>query len=217
MAGFRAASRPAGQYLGWMVRRKIQRTAQPVPGDPEFSPRRPEDALAHAKALRLSGDEDAPARAHYYAEAAEFYAMAGDEATAEELYRAAIDDGGFVEESAHSYFARFLFERKRDEEALAVIEAARKVQGKDPFAFVVIAETLQLHGHHREAAAWATRGLVALFGSMADITAEDLQEDPYGEQLATDRRSARKAMGLPVDHIDGLAIATFGDDDDWSR
>lgn len=213
MTGFRTGSRPAWQYPGWMARRKTHRTTQPVPGDPYFPPRSPEEMLAHAKALRFRGDEDPRSRAQNYTEAAEYYAMAGDEAAAEELYRAAIDDGGFVAGSVHGFFAGFLFQRNRDEEALAIIEAARKLRGKDPDVFVVVAETLQVHGHHREAAAWATRGLVALFGSLADITAEDLEEDPDGELLATDRMRARQAAGLPADHIDDLVIAGVGDDD----
>jgi hypothetical protein len=74
-------------------------------------------------------------------------------------------------------------------------------------------EALQAYGHHRDAAAWATRGLVALFGSLADITEEDLDEDPDGALLAVDRMRARQAAGLPADHIDDLVIASAGDDD----
>ena len=196
-----------------MARRKTHRTAQPVPGDGYFSPRSPEESLAYAKALRLDGDEDPESRAQNYTEAAEYYAMAGDDATAEELYRAAIDDGGFVAGSVHGFFAEFLFERSRDDEALAIIDAARKLRGNDLDVFTIVAETLQTHGHNREAAAWATRGLVALFGSLADITADDLDEDPDGALLATDRMRARQALGLPADHIDDLVVAGIADED----
>ena len=199
-----------------MARRKSRRTNQPVRSPRHFQLRSPEETLELAKALHRSGDEDPRSRAQDYTEAADYYAMAGDDTTAEELYRAAIDDGGFVAGSAHAYFAVFLFERSRDEEALAVIEAARKLRLEDPDMFAIVAETLQEHGHHREAAAWATRGLVALFDSLADITAEDLDEDPDGALLATERMRARKAAGLPADHIDDLVIANAGDDDrDW--
>jgi len=196
-----------------MARRKSRRTNQPVRGPRYFQSRSPEEILELAKALRLRGDEDPRERAQDYTEAADYYAMVGDGTTAEELYRAAIDDGGFVVGSAHAYFAGFLFERNRDEEALAVIEAARKLRLEDPDMFVIVAETLQEHGHHREAAAWATRGLVALFDSLADITAEDLDEDPDGAFLAAERMRARQAAGLPADHIDDLVIANAGDGD----
>ena len=195
-----------------MARRKTRRTTHMAPGDRYFLPRSAEGTLAHAKELRLSGDEDLGSRAQNYTEAAEYYAMAGDEVTAEELYRAAIDDGGFVAGSVHGFFAGFLFERQRDEEALVVIDAARKLRPNDPDVFLVVGETLQMHGHHREAAGWATRGLVALFGSLADITGDDLDEDPDGALLATDRMRARQALGLPADHIDDFVIAGTADD-----
>ncbi|WP_194919260.1 hypothetical protein [Catenulispora rubra] len=197
-----------------MARRKSRRTPKPVSGDRFSSPRSPEDYLAIAKALRSDGDEDPESRAQNYAEAAEYYAMAGDAATAEGLFRAAIDDGGFVAGSAHAYFAGFLLEQERDEEALAVVEAARKLRSDDLHMFVFVVEVLNLHGHHREAAAWATRGLVVLFGSLAEITADDLYDEPDGEMLATERMRARRAMGLSADHIDELVVVGAGDDDD---
>lgn len=196
-----------------MARRKSRRTPKPVSGDRSFLQRSPEEYLALAKALRSDGDEDPRSRAQDYTEAAEYYAMAGDDAAAEELFRAAIDDGGFVVGGAHAYFAGFLLERERDEEALAVLEAARKLRSEDPDLFAYVVEVLNLHGHRREAAAWATRGLVALFGGLAEITTDDLDEEPDGELLATERMRARQAMGLPADHIDELVVAGARDDD----
>ncbi|MEY9906797.1 hypothetical protein ABIA35_003019 [Catenulispora sp. MAP12-49] len=195
-----------------MARRKAHRTSQPVSSDRLFPPRSREESLAIAKALRGDGDEDPRSRAQNYTEAAEYYAMAGEDATAEELYRAAIDDGGFVAGGVHGFFAEFLFGRDRDEEALAVIEAARKLRLEDPDMVVFVTETLQLHGHHREAAAWATRGLVALYGGLAEITVDDLDEEPDGQLLAVERMRARRAMGLTADHIDELIGAAVGQD-----
>ncbi|MEY9930338.1 hypothetical protein ABH926_004983 [Catenulispora sp. GP43] len=193
-----------------MARRKAPRTPQPGSGGRLFPPRSSEETLALAKALRIDGDEDPRSRAQNYTEAAEYYAMAGDDATAEELYRAAIDDGGFVAGGVHGFFAEFLFVRNRDEEALAVLEAARKLRLEDLDMVVFVAETLHMHGHHREAAAWATRGLVALYGGLAEITADDLDEEPEGRLLATERMRARQAMGMPADHIDELVSSVAG-------
>ncbi|WP_370379571.1 hypothetical protein [Catenulispora sp. GAS73] len=197
-----------------MARRKARRTPKPVSGGPSFPLRSPAEYLAFAKAFRIDGDEDPGSRAQNYTEAAEYYAMAGEAATAEELYRAAIDDGGFVAGSAHAFFAGFLLEQERDEEALAVVEAARKLGSDDPDMFAFVVEVLNLHGHPREAAAWATRGLVALFGGLAEITADDVDEEPDGKLLAIERMRARRAMGMLADHIDELVVVDAGDDDE---
>lgn len=195
-----------------MARRKSRRTQTPSPavGPARFTP---EDHLAIAEELRLAGDQDPEERAQNYCEAAGYYGMAGDHATAEELYRAALDDGGEVAGGVHGYFADFLFEQDRTEEALAVIEAARKMRPEEPDVFETISETLDVHGYHREAAAWATRGLVEMFGSIASITADDLAEDFEGALLAAGRQRARQAAGLPADHVDDLVSAKNRDGD----
>jgi Tfp pilus assembly protein PilF len=192
-----------------MARRKSRRTSHPAPAGRRIRQLTTEDHLAVAKEFRLAGDQDPEERAQNYCEAAETYAMAGDPVTAEELFRAAMDDGGEVAGGVHGYFASFLFQQDRPDEALAVIEAARKLRpdDSDPFVFEIIAEVLATHGHPREAAAWATRGLVALYGSLADITADDLEEEPDGVVLAAIRRQARQAADLPADNVDDLAAA----------
>ncbi|NUR28633.1 MAG: tetratricopeptide repeat protein [Catenulispora sp.] len=128
--------------------------------------------------------------------------MTGEDAVAEELFQAALADGGGFSGSVHSFYAGFLLERGREDEALALIDAARKAKPDHAHVYAVIAETLDVHGHHRQAAAWATRGLVFLFGSLTDIEPADLLEDGDGRLLAADRLRARRHAGLPADHID---------------
>lgn len=185
-----------------------RRTPRIVPGDLEYIPISRDEQLAHAEELHRHGDHHLEQRAEYYTEAAEYYAAAGVDDTAEQLYRAALADGGEVSGSIHGFYADFLLERGRDDEALALIDTARKQRPDNPDVFVIITETLDLHGHHRAAADWATRGLVHLLGSLAEITADDLVLDPDARLLAADRLRARRNADLPADHIDGIIAPT---------
>ncbi|MBR7833261.1 hypothetical protein KDL01_08290 [Actinospica durhamensis] len=181
-----------------------RRTPRIVPGDIEYVPTSTAEQLAHADAMRRHGQDHPDYRAQYYAEAAEHYAAAGHDETAEELFRAALEDGGHVAGSLHGYYAEFLFTRDRPDEALAQIDAARKQRPDDPDVFVIIGETLDAHDHHHEAARWLTTGLVRYYGDLAEITADDLEDDPDGRIMAADRLRARRNAGLDPDHIDNL-------------
>jgi tetratricopeptide (TPR) repeat protein len=185
-----------------------RRTPRIVPGDIEYAPASTAEQLAHADALRGRGQDHPDHRAQYYAEAAEHYAAAGHNETAEELFRAALEDGGHVAGSLHGYYAEFLFTRDRSDEALAQIDAARKQRPDDPDVFVIIGETLDAHDHHQQAARWLTTGLVRYYGDLAEITADDLDHDPDGRIMAADRLRARRNAGLEPDHLDNL-IATL--------
>jgi Tfp pilus assembly protein PilF len=90
-----------------------------APGDIEYIPASAAEQIAHADALRRHGENHPERRAQYYAEAAEYYAAAGHTETAEELFRAALDDGGHVAGSLHGFYAEFLFTQHRPDEALA--------------------------------------------------------------------------------------------------
>jgi len=184
-----------------------------TPGDIEYVPASTAEQIAHADALRRHGQDHPQRRAQYYAEAAEYYAAAGRIETAEELFRAALDDGGHVAGSLHGFYAEFLFAQNRPDEALALIETARKARPEDPDAFVIIGETLDEHGHHQQAARWLTTGLVRYYGDLAEITADNLEDDPDGRIMAADRLRARRNAELAPDHIDNL-IATLIEDTD---
>jgi tetratricopeptide (TPR) repeat protein len=184
-----------------------RRASRILPGDLEYAPTSTVEQLAHADALRRHGHDHPQERAQYYAEAAEYYAAAGKHETAEELFRTALEDGGHVAGSLHGYYAEFLFTQDRPDEALAQIEAARKARPDDPDVFVIIGETLDAHGHHQDAARWLTTGLVRYFGDLAEITADDLEDDSDGRIIAADRMRARRNAGLPTDHIDTLIAA----------
>jgi predicted Zn-dependent protease len=185
-----------------------RRAPRIAPGDIEYIPTSTAEQLAHADALRRRGQDHPHNRAQYYAEAAEYYTAAGRNKTAEELFRAALDDGGHVAGSLHGYYAEFLFTHDRPDEALALIETARKHRTNDPDVFVIIGETLDKHGHHQQAARWLTTGLVRYYGNLAEITADDLEDDPDGRTMAADRLRARRNAELAPDHIDTL-IATL--------
>lgn len=191
-----------------------RRAPRVAPGDIEYLPTSTAEQLAHADALRNRGQDHPDYRAQYYAEAAEYYAAAGQHETAEELFRAALDDGGHVAGSLHGYYAEFLFTQGRPDEALALIEIARKQRTNDPDVFVIIGETLDEHGHHQQAARWLTTGLVRYYGDLAEITADDLQDDPDGRTMAADRLRARRNAGLSPDHIDTLIAALIEDNDE---
>ena len=181
-----------------------RRTPRIVPGDIEYVPTSTAEQLAHADALRRHGQDHPDYRAQYCAEAAEHYAAAGHDETAEELFRAALEDGGHVAGSLHSYYAEFLFTRDRPDEALSQIDAARNQRPDDPDVFAIIGETLDAHDHHHEAARWLTTGLVRYYGDLAEITADDLDHDPDCRTMAADRLRARRNAGLDPDHIDNL-------------
>ena len=185
-----------------------------APGDIEFVPASTAEQLAHADALRRRGEAHPERRAQYYAEAAEYYAAAGRIETAEELFRAALDGGGHVAGSLHGFYAEFLFTQHRPDEALALIETARKQRPDDPDVFAIIGETLDEHGHHQQAARWLTTGLVRYYGDLAEITADDLEDDPDGRIMAADRLRARRNAELAPDHIDTLIAALIENTDE---
>lgn len=184
-----------------------RRAHRVAPGDIEYLPASTAEQIAHADALRHRGERLPESRAQFYAEAAEYYAAAGQSATAEELFRTALEDGGHVAGSLHGFYAEFLFTQGRPDEALALIETARKQRPDNPDVFVIIGETLDEHGHHHEAARWLTTGLVRYYGDLAEITADDLEEDPDGRIMAADRLRARRNAELDPDHIDNLIAA----------
>jgi len=191
-----------------------RRAHRVAPGDIEYLPASSAEQLAHADALRRRGETHPDRRAQYYTEAAEYYAAAGRIETAEDLFRAALQDGGHVAGSLHGFYAEFLFTQQRPDEALALIETARKQRPDDPDVFVIIGETLDEHGHHEQAARWLTTGLVRYYGNLAEITTDDLEDDPDGRLMAADRLRARRNAELAPDHIDNLIAALIENTDE---
>jgi hypothetical protein len=193
-----------------VARKKHRRTA--TPGDVLYLPSTPAEQLEHAEALHARAGHSPAERAQYLAEAAEYYAAAGADERAEQLFRDAIADGGHVAGSVHGFYAEFLFARAREAEALESSEQARKLRPSDPDVFMVIGETLDEHDHHAEAVQWLTTGLVRYLGNLAEITAEDLELDEDASLLVSARRRARGHAGLPKDHLDELAEHEYGSD-----
>lgn len=191
-----------------------RRAPRIAPGDIEYLPTSATEQLDHADALRRRGEAHPDRRAQYYAEAAEYYAAAGHNQTAEELFRTALEDGGHVAGSLHGFYAEFLFTQHRPDEALALIETARKQRPDNPDVFVIIGETLDEHGHHEQAARWLTTGLVRYYGDLTEITADDLEDDSDGRIMAADRLRARRNAELAPDHIDNLIAALIENPDE---
>ena len=184
-----------------------------APGDLYFLPANTGQQLEHAQGLHQRAQGDPTARAQLLTEAAEYYAAAGRHETADRLFQEAIADGGNVAGSVHGFYAEFLFTQGRDDEALTVIDQARRARPTDPDVFMVIGETLDTHDRHADASKWLTTGLVRYYGDLAGITADDL-DDYDGACLAAARRRARVNAGLPEDHLDELARRHLGEDDE---
>jgi tetratricopeptide (TPR) repeat protein len=149
-------------------------------------------------------DQEGDGRATTLSQAAEYYAMLGDYQQAEHLFKLALADGAAVAGGVHGFYADFLFDQGREAEALALINQARRLCPLDPDVCNVIGESLLEHDHPADAVRWFTTGLVRHLGGLAEIELDDLRFDPDTAMLARGRHQARRALGLPVDHLDEL-------------
>src|SRR5947207_3404366 len=105
----------------------------------------------------------------------EYHAILGEHELAEQRFREALDIEDAEPGSAHAFYASFLLDRHRHDEALAMIAAARKRQPEDPDVFAVIGEALAEHGYPKQAAHWFTAGLVEQLGHLVDVDLNDLR------------------------------------------
>ena len=176
----------------------------PRPGGEEFIPLTDAERREHADALAARAHDDPDERAQYLAEAAEYYAMLGDNLQAEQLFKQALADGGAVPGRVHGYYADFLFDQGREPEALEMIHQARRLRPVDPGVFNDIGETLLEHDHPADAAKWFTSGLVRTLGDLADIELDDLTFDSDIAMLVRGRHEARRALNQPTDHLDEI-------------
>ena len=178
----------------------------PRPGDEDFIPLTDAERRAHADALtRAHIGHQCAERAEALCQAAEYYAILGEHHLAEQRFREALDIADVEPGSAHAFYASFLLDRHRHDEALAMIAAARKRQPEDPDVFAVIGEALADHGYPKQAAHWFTAGLVEQLGHLTDLNLDDLAQDFDLATLARGRYQARQTLGMPPDHIDVLA------------
>ncbi|NUR95111.1 MAG: hypothetical protein HOV67_07620 [Kribbellaceae bacterium] len=183
-----------------------RKNRRPRAGDDDFLPRTDAERRAHADALsRAHEGHQCADRADSLCEAGEYYAIVGEVALAEQMFREALDVEEAEPGSVHAAYASFLLDENRHDEALAMIAEARRLHPEDPAVFVTIGEALAECGYHQQAVRWFTAGLVAAIGSLSDLTPEDLQDDLGLALLARGRLRSRQALDLPVDHIDGLA------------
>jgi tetratricopeptide (TPR) repeat protein len=184
------------------VARKHRR--DPQPGEIEFVPLTDPERRAHAEALVRLAEKEPDARAQALAEAAELYAMLGEHPRAEQLFTRALHEGGAVVGFVHGFYADYLFDQGRPDEALDLINQARRLRPADPDVFNIIGESLLEHEHPAEAARWFTTGLVRTLGDLAEIELDDLRFDPDTAMLMRGRHQARRTLDLPHDHLDEL-------------
>lgn len=178
----------------------------PRPGDEDFIPFTDAERRAHADALTHTHEGHQCAdRAQALCQAAEYYAILGEHELAEQRFREALNIEDAEPGSAHAFYASFLLDRHRYDEALAMIAAARKRRPEDPDVFAVIGEALAEHGYPKQAAHWFTAGLVEQLGHLVDIDLNDLRHNFDLATLARGRYQARQTLGMPPDHIDALA------------
>jgi tetratricopeptide (TPR) repeat protein len=178
----------------------------PAPGHPDFVPLTDAQRRAHADALATSHEgHDCDLRAENLCQAAEYYAMLDEHQRAEQLFREALDIEEAEPGSVHAFYASFLLDQGRDNQALEVITQARRLNPEDPDVFNVIGDALLAHDYPQQAARWFTAGLVAQLGHLTDLHIDDLRYDFDLGQLAQGRYHARQALGQPLDHIDELA------------
>jgi tetratricopeptide (TPR) repeat protein len=177
----------------------------PRPGDDDFIPLTDAERRAHADALsRAHEGHHCAERADALCQAAEYYAILGDHELADQTFREALDIEDAEPGSVQAFYASFLLDRHRHDEALAMIAEARKLHPEDPDVFSVIGEALAEHGYPQQAIRWFTAGLVEQLGHLTDLNLDDLRDDFDLAILARGRYQARQALGLPLDHIDAL-------------
>lgn len=178
----------------------------PQPGDDDFLPLTDTERRAHADALsRAHEGHHCAERADALCQAAEYYAILGDHQMADQLFREALDIEDAEPASVQAFYASFLLDRHRHDEAQIMIAEARKLHPEDPHVFNVIGEALAEHGYPQQAIRWFTAGLVEQLGHLTDLNLDDLRHDFDLAILARGRYRARQALGLQPDHIDALA------------
>jgi hypothetical protein len=183
----------------------MARKGKAGPGDVDFWARTPAEHLAHAEALTRRAEADPEERAQLLVHAAGGFESAGEPERAERSCEAAIADGGSVAGGARAFYAGFLFDAGRADEAYAVIDSARKAGVEDWLEYLAIADTLAAQDDFAAAQRWLTRGLVAQYGSLAEIDLDGLVLDDEGFDLARARQSVRARAGLEPDALDRLA------------
>lgn len=178
----------------------------PRPGDDDFIPLTDTERRAHADALTHAHEGHQCAdRADALCQAAEYYAMLGEHELAEQRFRDALNIEDADPGGVHAFYASFLLDQGRDDEALAMIAEARKLRPENPDVFAVIGEALAEHGHLQQAIRWFTAGLVEQLGHLTDLDLDDLRYNFDLANLARGRYQARQALDMPPDHIDLLA------------
>lgn len=198
-----APTLPTRGYAGHVARRQ---TRVPAPGDDEYLPHTPDERRAHADALHQRAQQE-PQPAFLFAQAGECYAEDGHDADAERMFRHSLAEPGAPTGTLHGIYADFLFDRGRSDEALTLLQEARRLKPEAPHAHVAIGETLLEYDHPAEAARWFTAGLVDLLGSLTEVDLDDLREDVDIAMLTRGRHEARQALNQPNDHLDEIYAA----------
>lgn len=140
-------------------------------------------------------------RAQYLVEAAESWAAAGRPQRAGELFEAAIADGGRVLGDARTYYAGFLFDTGRPEQALRTLAELRDSDPRDPFEYVCAGEVLEEAADLDGALRWFNAGLAFY----RDFDTADAVDDGTLMQLLSSRQRVRRLLELRPDRWDDIA------------
>jgi len=151
--------------------------------------------------------EEPAKRAQAFTEAAEQWALAGDHQRAEELFLAAIADGGPVAGDARSFYSGFLSDAGRPERGRAVLDELWRSQPTEPATFMCAGEVCEVRGDLDAALRWFTAGLTRCFDDIDGLTPADVTPNLDLRMLLGSRSRVRAALGQPPDHWDRLAEA----------
>ena len=136
-------------------------------------------------------------------EAAESWAAAGQPERAGDLFEAAITDGGPVVGDARTYYAGFLFDTGRPEQALQTLAELQVSHPDDPFAYVCAGEVLEEAADLDGALGWFTTGLAFY----QNFDTADAVDDATLMQLLSSRQRVRRLLELPPDSWDDIAAS----------
>jgi len=144
-------------------------------------------------------------------EAADAWQEAGRLDRALALYERLLDpDTGDASEPdlVDAYRIGTLWDMGREEDARAAATAFRKRHPRHPAAWEFVAEAFEEAGETASAVEWYTAGVTHALGAGIPVTADAVEEAPYGfdlEALVIGRHRARRLLGSPHDDWDDVA------------
>jgi tetratricopeptide (TPR) repeat protein len=138
-------------------------------------------------------------RAELLCTLAQFLGFDGEDDRALELYRWAVEDGGFAAPDTRLYLAGALLQAGERAEADALMEAARQHNPTEPTVYAYAGEQFEMLGDLAAASRWYSTG----WTRCAEAEGASPTECTL---LLTSRRRVRNAQGLLPDELDEIAL-----------